>query len=610
MKFSRNCLLAAVLALPVACPLIAASLPLPEKVPGVIADLQAFQVPDRVQLGGWLGSRIEASERNRLLKLEPARLLEGYTKRPGRDGSDGEFVGKWLHAATLAWVNTHDPALREKLDLVAHGLCRCQLADGYLGTYLEKDRWTAWDVWSHKYNLLGLIAHARYTGNQESLETCRRMGDLLCLTFGDGPGQRDLIKDGIHVGMAPSSVLEPMVLLYRLTGEQRYLDFCRYILRAWEQPDGPHILSTLLTAKRVDKVANGKAYEMLSCLNGVLELYRTTGEPRLLEGVLIAWQDIVDYRLYLTGTTSYRERFHDNQDLPNDLNVGENCVTVSWLQLNAELLRLTGEARFAEQLERTTFNQLLGAQRPDGTGWCMYAPLSGQKAFNDSTDALTCCTASGPRGIALIPTFTVTTMAGGIVVNIFAQAKAELTLNDGDQVSVSLDTRYPADGLVRLTLHSGSPHEFAVKLRIPTWCQDARLAVNEQPSTTPVRAGDYASVQRSWRDGDVLTLQLPLKPRLLVGEHYENWNRLALAYGPLILAADDRLNPTIKVGQFRVPTTDLGKLDFKEEQPGKIYSIKAVKIDTGEPVVVRLAPFAEAGGTRETYQVWMERFQF
>jgi DUF1680 family protein len=584
--------------------------PVLEKVPCAVADRQDFQVPDRVLISGWLGSRIEASMRNRLLILDPARLLEGYKKRPGREGSDGEFVGKWLHAATLAWVNTQDPVLREKLDLVAHELCQCQLPDGYLGTYLEKDRWTAWDVWSHKYNLLGLIAHVRYTGNEESLETCRRMGDLLCLTFGDGPGQRDIVKDGIHVGMAPTSVLEPMVLLYRLTGKQRYLDFCNYILRAWEQPDGPHILSTLSNVKRVDKVANGKAYEMLSCLNGALELYRTTGDRQLLDAVLIAWQDIVDKRLYLTGAASYRERFHDDHDLPNDLNVGEVCATVSWMQLNAQLLRLTGEARFAEQLELTTLNQLLGAQRPDGTGWCMYAPLSGQKAFNDSKDALTCCTASGPRGVALIPTFAVTTMADGIAVNIYASCKAALTLPDGHQVSVTLDTKYPADGLVQLILHSTTPHEFAVRLRIPAWCQDARLAVNDQPLTTPVRAGKYATIQRSWRDGDVITLQMPLAPRLIVGEHYENWNRLALAYGPMVLAADDRLNPTIKVGQFRVPTTDLTKLDFKEEQPGQVYSIEAMKIDTGEPVTVRLAPFAEAGSSRETYQVWMERFQF
>ena len=202
-------------------------------------------MPDRVHLTGWIGMRIEANEANRLVKLDPARLLEGYRKRPGRQIWDGEHVGKWLHAATLAWVNTGDPALREKLDYVAAELVKCQLPDGYLGTYVEKDRWTQWDVWAHKYNLIGLITYMRYTGNLAPLPACRRMADLLCNTFGDEPGKRDIIKAGQHMGMAPTSVLEPMVLLYRLTGEPRYLDFCKYILRAWEQPNGPKIISTL-----------------------------------------------------------------------------------------------------------------------------------------------------------------------------------------------------------------------------------------------------------------------------------------------------------------------------------------------------------------------------
>ena len=112
------------------------------------------------------------------MKLDPARLLEGYRKRPGRQSWDGEHVGKWLHAATLAWVNTGDPALRQKLDYVAAELVKCQLDDGYLGTYLDKNRWTEWDVWAHKYNLIGLITYMRYTGNLEPLPTCRRMGEL------------------------------------------------------------------------------------------------------------------------------------------------------------------------------------------------------------------------------------------------------------------------------------------------------------------------------------------------------------------------------------------------------------------------------------------------
>ena len=163
-------------------------------------DRQDFQIPDRVILSGFIGRRIAGNESARLVKIELHDLLEGYRKRPGRQTWDGEHVGKWLHAATLAWVNTGDPALREKLDYTVAELCKCQLEDGYLGTYLEKDRWTEWDVWAHKYNLIGLITYMRYTGNLAPLPACRRMADLLCKTFGDQPGKRDIITAGAARG--------------------------------------------------------------------------------------------------------------------------------------------------------------------------------------------------------------------------------------------------------------------------------------------------------------------------------------------------------------------------------------------------------------------------
>lgn len=405
--------------------------PLPYKVSAAIADVQDSQSPDRVQLGGWIGARMAGSESNRLMKVDVDRLLEGYRKRPGRQSWDGEHVGKWLHAATLAWVNTGDPALRAKLDRTVSELSKCQLADGYLGTYLDKDRWTEWDVWAHKYNLIGLLTYMQYTGNQEPLPVCRRMADLLCNTFGDAPGKRDIIQAGEHVGMAPTSVLEPMVLLYRTTGEKRYLDFCKYILRAWEQDNGPHIISRLLSLKRVDKVGDAKAYEMLSCLNGALEYYRATGDqPQILEACLNAWQDIVSHRLYLTGTASYQEVFHDDFDMPNTDDVGETCVTVTWLQFDVQLLRLTGQARFAEQLERVVLNQLFGAQQPDCSAWGYYVQMEGQKPYRTSLDG-NCCLSSGPRGIALIPTFAVSTDADGPVLNLYESGKAMLRLRDG-----------------------------------------------------------------------------------------------------------------------------------------------------------------------------------
>src|ERR1700722_7553935 len=549
----------------------AAITPVPEKITSVVPDKQDSQVPDRVTLGGWIGTRIQANEGNRLAKLDTDRLLEGYRKRPGRQTWDGEHVGKWLHAATLAWVNTGDPELRKRLDHVAAELAKCQLPDGYLGTYSPDKRWTEWDVWAHKYNLIGLVTYMRYTGNMEPLPTCRRMADLLCDTFGDTPGKRDIIPAGFHDGMAPTSVLEPMVLLYRLTGEPRYLDFCKYILRSWEQPNGPHIVSTLLKTGHVAEVGDAKAYEMLSCLNGALEFYRVTGDKQILQACLNAWQDIMDHHLYLTGTASYREHFHGDYDLPNVNNVGETCVTVTWLQFNAHLLRLTGEARFAEQLERVVLNQLFGAEQCDGTAWGYYVEMEGKKPYSAMLDGH-CCLSSGPRGIALIPTFALSTDADGAVVNLYNAGTADLTLRDGTAVKLTTETMYPSDGFIRINVDPAESKTFSVKLRIPAWCRNSSLQVNGHQIKEKTGADGYVALKRHWKPGDDIELNLKLEPSLVVGDHM-NQGKAAVLYGPLVLAADGALlsdtGETLR--DVVLAGSDLAALDVKPEPaPGKV----------------------------------------
>ncbi len=607
--------------------------PIPEKVIPVILDRQDFQVPDRVQMSGWLGRRIQGNEANRLVKLDATRLLEGYRKRPGRQSWDGEHVGKWLHAATLAWVNTGDPALRKKLDYIAAELIKCQMEDGYLGTYVESNRWKSWDVWAHKYNLIGLITYVRYTSNTAPLPACRRMADLLCNTFGEEPGKRDIIKSGPQVGMAPTSVLEPMVLLYRLTGEPRYLDFCKYILRAWEQPHGPKIISTLLTTKRVDKIANGKAYEMISCLNGALEYYRTTGEPQILQACLNAWQDIVDHRLYLTGAASYWEIFHDDYDLPNVNNVGETCVTVTWLQFNSQLLRLTGEARFADQLEHVVLNQLLGAQRCDGGAWGYYVQMEGRKPYTTNLDGQ-CCLSSGPRGVALIPTFATTTDAEGIVINLYDAGTARLNLRDHTPVTLTTETQYPAKEWIRVAVEPAETKSFAVKLRVPAWCPSAIVEVNGHKVAAQPNIDGYVAIQREWKKGDRIALRLKLEPRLIVGDHM-NHGKVALMYGPLVLAADEALlgktspatnrnaSPApeaIALNGIAVASPELAKLkvtpepapeEFRTWPGAQVFRIRAVTrkpmpaLQVGAPLSIRLVPFADAGSTGARYKVWL-----
>ena len=201
----------------------------------VVSDKVADQfVPARYgdqQIGGILGDRMEVNLNGRLLHFDEQAVLRGFQHRPGEQAWCGEHAGKFLHAAANTWLYTHDENLKTLMDRVARELIAAQMPDGYLGTYTDDQRWTSWDVWVHKYDLIGLLSYYRATGYTPALEASQQIGDLLCRTFGTGPGQRDIIESGTHVGMAATSVLEPMVNLYRATGDKKYLDFCEYLVR-------------------------------------------------------------------------------------------------------------------------------------------------------------------------------------------------------------------------------------------------------------------------------------------------------------------------------------------------------------------------------------------
>ena len=264
-------------------PIVAALLALPvfagpaTKSP-VVADKIADQfIPasfERQRIEGILGDRMRVNLEGRLLRVDEKALLDCFQHRPGPQDWAGEHAGKFLHAAANTWLYTGDQRLKTLMDRVARSLIAAQLPDGYLGTYTDDKRWTSWDVWVHKYDLLGLVSYYQATGYEPALDASRKIGDLLARTFGTGPGQRDIIAAGTHVGMAATSVLEAMVNLYRFTGDRKYLDFCDYLVRSWDQPNGSGIAASLLSTGSVFRTANAKAYEMMSNLVGLMELYQ------------------------------------------------------------------------------------------------------------------------------------------------------------------------------------------------------------------------------------------------------------------------------------------------------------------------------------------------
>ena len=575
--------------------------------------------------GGFLGSRITANEQNRMLTIDETDMLDAFERRTvPHQVWQGEHVGKYLHAATLAWANTGDARLKVKLDRVAARLLKTQEPDGYLGTYLLARRWTNWDVWVHKYDLIGLLTYYQYTHDlpasdpahdlsARALTACRGIGDLLIRTFGTGPGQRDINKSGEHVGMAPDSVLEAVVLLYRATNEPRYLNFARYIVKNYDAPGGPAILASLEKYGSVRRVANGKAYEMTSNFNGLLELYRVTGDKRLLDNMHTAWNDIVKNRLYLTGSASAGELFQDDFNLPNGngSNICETCVTVTWEQMNLQLLRLTGEARFAEEIERSAYNHLLAAQKPGGDDWVYYTPLDGRKQYDAFT---TCCHSSGPRGIALLPeAAAMVSDDGGIVINLYNTGVITTKLKSG-KVSLSEETLYPLDGAVKFTVtpeRNGA--DFPLRLRIPAWCRDSVVRINGKEMRAEPISGAYSIVSRRWNRGDTVTLSMKMPARIVLGDHM-NDGKAAVLYGPLVLALDAARNPTIgNPARAELATDDPRQFRLRLLR-ARVVGDEPVFVTDGrvagsEPVVsLRLTPFASAGQDgKSRIAVWIAR---
>ncbi|MCX7048523.1 MAG: glycoside hydrolase family 127 protein [Candidatus Sumerlaeota bacterium] len=546
--------------------------------------------------------------KNRLLVVNEEELLAGFRKRPGKQDWIGEHVGKFLHAATLAWVNTGDPELKAKIDRVAAELIKCQDADGYLGTYLPEKHWTSWDVWIHKYDLIGLLTYHQYTGDASALAASRKIGDLLVNTF--GPGKKSIIAAGTHVGMAATSVLEPIVLLHRLTGDERYLDFAKYIVAAYDEPNGPKIVKTLTETKSVSKTANGKAYEMMSNLVGLCELARAAGDKTYLTPVVNAWEDVVAHQLYITGTVSRGEHFGPDYDLPNGpkANVGETCATVTWLQLNAQLLRLTGEARYGDELERTYFNHLAAAQHPSGAKWCYYTALQGAKPYGNN---VSCCLSSGPRGMALAAQLAYlkyqTAGQDGIAVNLFGASRVQAQLG-GRAVAIEQTSDFPAKGGATFNFKMDQPATFAFKVRCPAWAESFSLTLNGGKSAAAGSKGGWCEVApREWKNGDSVTVGFTIPSRLIAGEH-GNTGLLAMTWGPLVLAYDESRNKGLPAAATLAlaESADQGRLALTPLAGGElVFQARVRTAPDAQPTIAVFVPFADAGADGGRYQVWM-----
>jgi hypothetical protein len=573
---------------------------------GEAPDKLAPIVPGQVKLTGWLGQRVEANWKNRLLTVNLEERLKPFRSPTEKDGWSGEHIGKWLHASALMWSYSGDDALRKRMDEAVASLAASQAPDGYLGTYGPQWHWGGWDVWTHKYNLLGLLADYEATRDERALAAARKIGDLLAGAFGDG--KRDIIKSGTHVGMAATSVLEPVVLLYRTTRDPKYLELARYIVRACDQPNGPKIVATLTRTHSVAATANRKAYEMTSNLVGLCELYRSTGDETYLAPCRFAHDDIVANQMYITGGTSLGEHFQDPHRLPNTGAVSENCAQVTWMQLAIQLVRLTGEAKYADTVETIVYNHLLASQKPSGEALCYFTPLVGQKGYGAGTN---CCTSSGPRGIALITTIAYTLAPDALAVNLYEPSTLDAQVG-GTKVKLAQRTTYPVGGTVDIAVDPEKPAKFGLMLRIPSWCRKYSATLNDKAVEGSAAGGQYLKMAREWKAGDRVHVEFDMPATLVQGTD-TNEGLVAVRRGPLVLAFDARLNPALSGANVSPVAEADGTVSLAvaaDPDGAAAHALKgeawaAAEDGTHKKVPLLLTSFAEAGRTGSRFAVWM-----
>jgi len=581
--------------------------------------------PGQVTMKGFLGNRMDVNRERRLKKhITEKQLLVGFRNRPGSQPWIGEHVGKWLHAATLAWENKqNDTALAEKIRRIANGLMDCQMVDNYLGTYIKKDRWgpyvkpnpkSGWDVWVHKYVLIGLLSYYRCTGDERALETCQRVGDLLVQTFGDD--KRDIIKSGTHAGMAATSILEPMSLLYQYTGKKKYRQFCQYIVRRADAV--PKIMTNIEKTRSVQSVGNKKAYEMMSNYVGLVENWRATGYERGLNAAQLAWESITKENLFITGAPDAHEHFSEPHTLTTTGWCTETCVQVTWIQMNWQLLRATGNPRYAAMLHHHFYNHILAAQHPDGINWCYFTTMEGPKVGKTRfSDSMHCCGSSGPRAIALIPTFAYMTGKDKLAINLYETSSFRANVKNTGIV-VYQQTNYPWDGVVAISVETDQPVEFDLQLLIPNFVKSGTIQVAGSKQDIPLEAGKYATIGRKWSCNTKILLQFDMP---LVA--HQRKGRYALSRGPIILALEEIQG---KAATFQQVVPDLSSLNQAyalrpaeglktshqrvwaiEQHPMHIKG-KKINIDdkrsSGEVNLV-YRPYCEAGTSGETISIWL-----
>lgn len=488
--------------------------------------------PRDVRVGGEIGRRIEVTIDNNLLALDADRdFLPSFIKRDAGDGYIG--LGKLIDSAVrLAAYRGDERTLALKKRLVDFAI-EHQEADGYVGRLAPGQRISGlWDVHEIGYIAWGLLTDYELFGEKRSLAAARRAADYVIENWSKTPDDWGR-RTGVATDVAVTGLERTMIGLHRVTGEARYLDFVLgpRRLAQWDLP--------IVIGRR--PLIQGHVYHYAARCLAQLELARLTQDAKLISQSrrMVNFMTGAD-GMMITGATGQWEIWTDDQDGRGEL--GETCATCYQLRVYEALLRATGDSRFGDLIERTTYNALFAAQSPDGRKLRYFAPTQGPRVYYDGDTY--CCPCNYRRGVAEMPQWVYYRGEGGaIVVNLYAESKATIRLGDA-AVKIQQATGYPSDGKVSLRVDVEKPLEFPLKLRAPAWVSGMKIEVNGQAIEGPIKPGQFITIARTWKPGDGVTIEMPMPWRLIAGRKRQA-GRAAVMRGPLVFCLNPSQHPAL-----------------------------------------------------------------
>lgn len=493
-----------------------------------------------------------------ILAHDPNRFLAPFRKEAGLEpkaefygdwesgGLGGHIGGHYLTALAQMAAATGDPEMSRRLDYMVRELAACQQSNGngYVGGVpdgrqlwqeiaagkIDAQGFSLNERWVPLYNLHKLWAGLRdaylIAGNEQAREILIGLTDWWAGVVGDlSDEQIQTMLRSEHGGLN-----EVLADVYAITGEKKYLDLARRF-------NHRRILGPLVLHE--DRLTGLHANTQIPKVVGFQRIAQLSGEGTLHDAAEFFWETVTGKRTIAFGGNSVSEHFNpvdDFQGMLEHRQGPETCNTYNMLRLSEQLFYAQPQARYADFYERAMFNHILSSEHPTIPGFVYFTPIrpGHYRVYSQPEVNFWCCVGSGMENHGKYGQFIYAHSDDSLYVNLFVASK--LTWKDVG-LTVRQETAFPDEPRTRLILSAAEPVSLTIRIRYPAWVEEGALAVkvNDQLRSIDARPGSYVPIERTWKTGDRIEIELPMRSaveRLPDGSDY-----VAVLHGPIVLAA-------------------------------------------------------------------------